>query len=66
MAKMTLRDNLAPDKGVTVLEPTNQDVGLGNTMKGSTIQRRTSLMEAQVNYQVLKKGKPFTKMATNE
>ena len=63
---MTLRDNLAPDKGVTVLEPTNQDVGLGNTMKGSTMQRRTSLMEAQVNYQVFKKGKPFTKMATNE
>lgn len=46
MAKMTLRDNLAPEKGVTVLEATNQpDYGLGNTMKGSSMPRKTSLME---------------------
>ena len=52
MAKMTLTDNFAPDKGVTMLE---------NADDGKKIQN-----EAQPNFQVFKKGKPFTKMASND
>ena len=50
ISKMTLQEKLSPHQGVTVLDPVDDK---------STFTDRT-------NFQVLKKGKPFTKLATNE
>ena len=60
MEAMTIKDSMKPMKGVTVLE------SVGDIVKPVQSARGSSTLVDKANYQVWKRGKPFTKLAADK